>query len=180
MRASLPVNLPWIRSIMFVGNDGLSSARRSTCQVGLNLGDRDYFKKAPRDPRLRLQRYLFASPTNRPIVMAAYPVAAINPRVDAVIVAGINLDWLSKIMSNLGGRPGISAVLVDATGIVLAAPADQASLIGRPLDTIPLLSADRREGAQLRRAVKARFRSPPPTAPSARSASPAFPARNRA
>jgi diguanylate cyclase (GGDEF)-like protein len=44
-------------------------------------------------------------------------------------------------MSNLGGRPGVSAVLVDSAGTVLAAPADQASMIGRALDTIPLLSA---------------------------------------
>jgi diguanylate cyclase (GGDEF)-like protein len=61
--------------------------------------------------------------------------------VDSVIAAGVNLDWMSKIMSNLGGRPGISAVLVDSTGTVLAAPPDQASMIGRALDTVPLLSA---------------------------------------
>jgi nitrogen fixation/metabolism regulation signal transduction histidine kinase len=48
---------------------------------------------------------------------------------------------MSKIMSNLGRRPGISAVLVDSAGVVLAAPADQAGTIGRPLDTVPLLSA---------------------------------------
>ena len=56
-------------------------------------------------------------------------------------VAGINLDWLSKIMANLGGRPGISALLIDSTGVVLAAPPDQASMIGQPLDNVPLLSA---------------------------------------
>jgi hypothetical protein len=54
---------------------------------------------------------------------------------------GINLDWMSKLMSNLGGRPGISAVLVDSAGTVMAAPEDQASLIGRAFDTVPLLSA---------------------------------------
>ena len=48
---------------------------------------------------------------------------------------------MSKLMSNLGGRPGISAVLVDSAGTVMAAPEDQASLIGRALDTVPLLSA---------------------------------------
>ena len=69
-----------------------------------------------------------------PIMMAAYPVSAIDMEEDAVIIAGINLDWMSKIMDNLGGRPGISAALVDSAGIVLAAPADQASMIGRPLD----------------------------------------------
>ena len=93
------------------------------------------------DPRLRLQRLSVRQATNEPIMMAAYPVSAINGDADAVILAGVNLDWMSKIMGNLGGRPGVSAVLVDSAGTVLAAPADQASMIGRPLDTMPLLSA---------------------------------------
>ena len=93
--------------------------------------------------------------------MAAYPVSAINDDADSVILAGVNLDWMSKIMSNLGGRPGISAVLVDSTGTVLAAPADQASMIGRPLDTIPLMSAIA-EKALVRTSRKDRFRSSPP------------------
>jgi diguanylate cyclase (GGDEF)-like protein len=48
---------------------------------------------------------------------------------------------MSKIMNNIGGRPGILAVLVDSVGTVLAAPGDQTSMIGRPLDNVPLLSA---------------------------------------
>ena len=75
------------------------------------------------------------------MMMAAYPVSAINPEEDAVVVAGINIDWLSKIMTNLGGRPGISSLLVDSAGVVLAAPTDQTSMIGRPLDSVPLMSA---------------------------------------
>ena len=73
--------------------------------------------------------------------MAAYPVAAINDEIDAVILAAVSLDWMAKIMGKFGGRPGLSAVLIDSTGIVMAAPADGASMIGRPLDNIPLLSA---------------------------------------
>jgi diguanylate cyclase (GGDEF)-like protein len=88
-----------------------------------------------------LSGFLLARPTNTPIVMAAYPVAAINGEIDAVILAAVSLDWMARIMGKLGGRPGLSAVLIDSTGTVMAAPADQASMIGRPLDNIPLLSA---------------------------------------
>jgi len=44
-------------------------------------------------------------------------------------------------MANFSGRPGISALLIDSTGVVLAAPPDQASVIGQPLGNVPLLSA---------------------------------------
>src|SRR5712672_870541 len=141
LRASLPSNLPWIRSIMIVGKDGLVQCSTLNALVGLNLGDRDYFRKAQETRDFVFSDYLFAKSNNLPIMMAAYPVAAINPEQDAVVVAGINLDWMSKIMNNLGRRPGVSAVLVDSAGVVLAAPADQAGTIGLPLDTVPLLSA---------------------------------------
>jgi diguanylate cyclase (GGDEF)-like protein len=141
LRASLPANLPWIRSIMLVSKEGVVQCSTLNIQVGLNIGDRDYFRKAQETRNFVFSDYLFGKTNNRPIMMAAYPVVAINPEEESVAVAGINLDWLSKIMANLGGRPGISSLLIDSTGVVLAAPPDQASMIGRPLDNVPLLSA---------------------------------------
>jgi diguanylate cyclase (GGDEF)-like protein len=141
LRASLPTNLPWIRSIMFVSKDGLVQCSTLNMQVGLDLGDREYFRKAQTSRDFVFSDYLFGKSNGRPMMMAAFPVAAINPEEDAVVVAGINIDWLSKIMTNLGGRPGVSSLLVDSAGVVIAAPSDQASMIGRPLDNVPLLSA---------------------------------------
>src|SRR2546430_2037031 len=141
LRASLPSNLPWIRSVAIVGKNGLVQCSTLNALVGLNLGDREYFSKAQQTRDFAFSDYLLAKTNNQPIMVAAYPVSAINPDEDSVVIAGINLDWMSKIMNKLGGRPGIISELVDSTGTVLAAPADQASLIGRPLDTIPLLSA---------------------------------------
>ena len=141
LRASLPANLPWIRSLLIVGTDGHVQCSTNNIFVGLDLSDRAYLQKARASRDFVLSDFLLARITDKPVVMAAYPVSAINAEVDAVILAGVNLDWMSKVMSNLGGRPGISAVLVDSAGIILAAPADQASQIGHPLDSVPLLSA---------------------------------------
>ena len=141
MRASLPASLPWIRSLMIVGGDGRIKCATNEQYVGLDLSDRPYLIKARESRDFVFSDYILARPTNTPIVMAAYPVSAINPDIDAVVLAGVNLDWMSKIMSNLGNRPGVTAALVDSAGTVLAAPADRASLIGRPLDNVPLLSS---------------------------------------
>ncbi len=141
LRASLPINLPWISSLMIAGGDGHVQCATHNELVGLDLGRRAYFKKAQEVRNVVFSDFLFAIATGLPIVVAAYPVSAIREDSDAVIVAGISLGWLSKIMGNFGGRPGISAVLIDSTGIVLAAPADQASMVGRSLDSLPLLSA---------------------------------------
>jgi diguanylate cyclase (GGDEF)-like protein len=141
LRASPPVDLPWIRSLSIVGKDGRIQCATNSIFVGVDLSDRDYLKKARETGELVFSDFLFAKLTSKPVVIAAYPVSAFNEAADSVILATVNLDWMSKIMSNLGGRPGISAVLVDGAGTVLAAPPDQASMIGRPLENAPLLSA---------------------------------------
>ena len=105
-------------------------------------------QEGARDPRLRAQR--LSCSARRPSMPIDDRRPIRYPRIkddeDAVIVAGINLDWMSKIMGNLGGRPGVSAVLIDSEGTVLAAPPDQASMIGRPLDTCRCSSAVARQG----------------------------------
>src|SRR4051812_22136545 len=141
LRASLPANLPWIRTLLIVGGDGRVQCSTNEIFVGVDLSDRAYLKKARESRGLVFSDFLFAKLTSKPVVMAAFPVSAINRGANSVILAGVNLDWMSKIMSNLGGPPGISAALVDSAGTVRAAPADQSTMIGRSLDSIPLLSA---------------------------------------
>ena len=148
--------------------------------VGLDLSDRAYFRKAQETRDFVFSDYLFGKTNNRPIMMAAYPVAAINPEEDAVAVASINLDWMSKIMGNLGGRPGISSLLIDSTGMVLAAPPDQANMIGQPLDNVPLLSAIADKALSSNSDDRLDFLRRRPTAPGAPSALHALPERNRA
>src|ERR1700731_145839 len=141
LRASLPVNLPWIRSLMIVGKDGQVQCSTLNTLVGLDLSDRASLRKAQGTRSFEFSDYLLAKSNNKPMDMAVYPVSAISDEGDSLIVAGVDLDWMSKIMGNLAGRPGILAVLVDSEGTVLAAPPDQASIIGRPLDAVPLMSA---------------------------------------
>jgi diguanylate cyclase (GGDEF)-like protein len=141
LRASLPQNLPWVRNVMIAGQDGRIQCATNNAYVGIDLSDRPYFREAQTARNFVLSDFLLARPERRPIVVAAYPVSAITGVPGAIMLASVNLDWMSNIMGNLSGRPGISAVLIDSAGTVIAAPADQASFVGRPLDTVPLLSA---------------------------------------
>jgi diguanylate cyclase (GGDEF)-like protein len=141
LRASMQVELPWIRSMSIVAGNGRVQCSTYPGLVGVDLSDRAYLKKAVQTHGFAFSDYLTGRGVKVPIMTAAYPVSAIAASEDAVIVAGINLDWLSKIMGDLGGRPGVSSVLIDSEGTVIAAPFDQASMIGRPLDNVPLLAA---------------------------------------
>jgi diguanylate cyclase (GGDEF)-like protein len=141
LRASMQVELPWIRTMSIVAGDGRVQCSTLPGMVGIDLSDRAYLKKAVETRGFVFSDYLMARAAKLPIMTAAYPVSAIASGEDAIIVAGINLDWMSKIMDDFAGRPGVTAVLIDSEGTVLAAPSDQASMIGRPLDNVPLLAA---------------------------------------
>ncbi|MDB5616402.1 diguanylate cyclase [Tardiphaga sp.] len=141
MRASLRGDMPWIRSLTVAGKDGTAqcSTWSDAVEHGLNFADRSYFQEALATGEFVVSDYLFSRMTNQPTVMAAYLAPGINASDDAVVLAAVNLGWMSKIMNNLGGRPGVSAVLVDRTGMVLSAPSDQAAEIGKPMPDLALL-----------------------------------------
>jgi len=141
LRASLPTNLPWIRNVLLVGGDGRVQCSTSNTFVGVDLSGRPYIKNARATGEIAFSDFTFVPAISKAVILAGYPVAAINNDSDAIVVASISLDWLSKLMNNLGGKAGVSAVLVDAKGIVLAAPTNEADLIGKSLDTVPLMSA---------------------------------------
>ena len=141
LRANLPIDLLRIRNLMTVGKDGRVECATRNALVGLELGNRPFFIQARQTRDLVFSDFVLARTDHEPIMIGAYPVAAIDGTSDTVIVASVNLSWMSKILNDLGGRPGMLAVLVDSMGTVLAAPSDQAGMIGQPLDRVPLLSA---------------------------------------
>lgn len=141
MRASLRVDLPWIRSLSVLGLDGKIQCSTSPKIIGLDLSDRGYFKQALKTRSFVLSDYIFSRAANLPTIMAAYPVSAAEGRTDHVVIAAIDLKWLSQIMSERNGRNGISAYLVDGNGVILAGQPDSAGLVGQRLKETSLLEA---------------------------------------
>jgi diguanylate cyclase (GGDEF)-like protein len=136
LRASLRVDLPWVRSVSVASADGVIQCSTVPDFAGASLADRVYFKRALETHDFVLSDFLFSRGTKKPSVIAAYPVSAIAGGQQAVMIAAVNLDWMSGIMSNLGGRPGVTAALVDSEGIVLATPPDQSSMIGKSMERL--------------------------------------------
>lgn len=149
MRASLRGDMPWLRSLTVADKDGLARCSTWTGVVknGYSFADRPYFREALRSGEFVVSDYLFSRLTNRPTIMAAYLAPGLTGSDDAVILAAIDLSWMSKLMSNFATRPGVSALLVDHAGTVLAAPPAEASAVGRPitdLNVLPLIEAQLR------------------------------------
>lgn len=141
MRASLRVDLPWIRSLSVIEHDGVVRCSTQQNVVGVDLKDRDYFQRAREFHEFVVSDYIFSRAANLPTIMAAYPVSAIDGGQEAVIIAAIDLKWMSQMLSNRGERAGVSVVLVDGKGTILASPPESAGLIGQQLKDTSLLEA---------------------------------------
>lgn len=141
LRASLRVDLPSVRMLSVANRDGLIYCSTSAAYVGWTVSERAYFRKALETHDFVVSEFLVGAQTGKGTIMAAYPVSAVDTSEEAVLIAGINLDWLSDIMTNLAGHAGLSVVMIDGEGTVLAASPNQRSQIGRKLDPGPLAFA---------------------------------------
>lgn len=142
MRASFRVELPWIRSLSVVDRSGRIQCSTLPGMTGLDLGDRQYLKKVQVSRSLVLSDYIFSRATHQPTIMAAYPLkSGDDGRTGVAIIAAVNLRWMSSVMNELGGRPGVTALLIDSAGVVLATPDDLASMLGHALADKTLLPA---------------------------------------
>ena len=140
MRASLRVDLPWIRSISVLGPDGKIQCSTNPRIVGIDLSDRAYFRQALERHEFVLSDYIFSRAANLPTLMAAYPTSAVEGGTEHVIIAAIDLKWLSQLMAHRKARTGVSAYLVDGNGVILAAQ-PESNLVGQRLKETSLLEA---------------------------------------
>lgn len=141
LRATARVDLPWIRSLSVIDTDGVVRCSTASNVIGLNLSDRDYFQRALNTSTFVISDYIFSRAANLPSVMAAYPAKNFTSGKKAVVIAAIDLKWMSQLLSRAQKRPGMSAVFVDGEGTVLAASAENADMIGKPLKNTALLDA---------------------------------------
>jgi len=142
LRASMRSDLPWIRSISVVDDSGTISCSTSDRVVGINLADREYVIRARNAKSFIVSDYIFSRAANLPTLMTALPISNSLAGAHAVMIAAIDLKWISELMSRRTQRQGLSALLVDTNGTVLAASRlEDEQMIGKPLLEQKLLTA---------------------------------------
>lgn len=141
LRATMRMDLPWLRSLSVIDKDGKVDCSTSPAIVGLDLSDRQYFQRAMNTSTFVISDYVFSRRSNLPTIMAAYPITNIITGKRGVIIAAIDLKWMSQILASRAERDGVTALLVDGDGVVLAARPNNMALIGQQLRDAPLMDA---------------------------------------
>jgi diguanylate cyclase (GGDEF)-like protein len=128
---NLTSNVPWLRGINVAGADGRIKCATDPRGVGLNVSDRAYFQSALHARDFVLSDYLISRVHQLPGLVATYPVLKEDGTIDGVILASINLQWMGDLTAAVARRADTSVDLIDGSGSLLAASADQSALIGR-------------------------------------------------
>src|SRR5438094_2117566 len=124
-------NMPWVKGMSIIGPDGRIKCSTLPSAIGLDMSDRPHYEEAIRTLDFVVSDYLVGRANQLPAIVAAYPVQAIDPSVNAVVVASVELQWVGNLVSALERRPGATVMLVDAGGTVLAGDRQIAGWIGK-------------------------------------------------
>jgi diguanylate cyclase (GGDEF)-like protein len=140
--------MPWIKGMSIIGPDGRIKCSTLPTAIGLDMSDRPHYEEAIRTRDFVVSDYLVGRANQLPAIVAAYPAQAIDPTVNAVVVASVDLHWVGSLMAALERRPGATVLLIDAAGTVLAGDRESAAWIGKSVRDAGLFRefGDRTEG----------------------------------
>jgi diguanylate cyclase (GGDEF)-like protein len=131
LRRSLHVEMPWITNLSVVGKNGRISCSTAQNYVGLDVTDRPYYQKTLHSKELVISNLVVSRLSQKPILIASYSTSSLESEDPSIIVAGLNMDWIARLMSGLGDRPAIQAALLDGKGTILANQPIDHTLLGQ-------------------------------------------------
>lgn len=112
--------MPWLTALAVVTRDGSLACSAPEMPPGLNLADRDYFRRALQTRQFALSDFLLDRTDGRPAIVAAMP-RIVAGEVETVLAARIDLGWLDRLAASVAEGQGTFVILTDATGTAVAA-----------------------------------------------------------
>ncbi|WP_119304692.1 sensor histidine kinase [Dongia deserti] len=86
----------------------------------VSVADRPYFQQALSGRSFVVGEYTIGRFSNRPVLPLAMPVVTPGNKVEQVVIAAIDLQWLSAILAERGAAPEGSITMADRQGTIIA------------------------------------------------------------
>ncbi|HZP76371.1 MAG TPA: histidine kinase dimerization/phosphoacceptor domain -containing protein [Pseudolabrys sp.] len=130
---SLRPRLPGYAAIIVTREDGsaLCASDTEPQRAGApQVGDRPFFQEAMRTGAFTVGNYTFGRRLHRAILPLALPYRNVAEERAGVVLAALDLEWLSKRLASLGWRPEEAFSIVDRDGLFLVRYPDHAHYVG--------------------------------------------------
>jgi diguanylate cyclase (GGDEF)-like protein len=127
---------PWMTSLAVLGIDGYPLCSSAEKVVKSSFADRKYFQQAVSTGNFALSDYIIGRVSGQPVIVLAYPRMR-EGKPETILIAGIDLAWMSRIAAEIGSTLGAEVLLLDKTATVLAGYPDPKRWTGRDLSNEP-------------------------------------------
>jgi diguanylate cyclase (GGDEF)-like protein/PAS domain S-box-containing protein len=107
----------------------------------VNASDRSYFQQALQTRAFAIGEYQIGRVNGKPSLNAGYPILGDDGAVQGVVLAGLDLTWLSRLAAQSQLPDGATVTLLDRNGTVLASSPESAGAVGQPLPDTSLIAA---------------------------------------
>lgn len=95
------------------------------------LGDRLYFQRAFQTKKFAVGKYQVGRISGKASINFGYPVLAKDGNLQAVVFAGLDLNWLNKLVAGAHLPPGAALTAIDRDGTILARNLNPNTWIGK-------------------------------------------------
>jgi len=127
----LTVNVPWIRDVSVATTDGRIKCSTEPTAIGLNVSDRPHFQETLKSREFGLSDYMINRVHQAPSMVATFPVSMDDGSLGGVVLAVVNLEWIGDLAAAAARHSGASVLVLDGSGSLIAASADQQPYVGK-------------------------------------------------
>jgi diguanylate cyclase (GGDEF)-like protein len=129
----------FIENLSIASTSGRVLCANQPALVGLNAGERGFFRRALKDRSFSISNILNSRQFKQPIIAVALPKLSADGAAEFVVIATLQLTWLETTIAKLANRPNTSAFVIDGTGNVIARSPRRDGLVGQNFASLPLV-----------------------------------------
>lgn len=118
----------------------------------VNFYDREWFQEALKTKRFVSSEYVLGRITQKPLAVYGYPVLNRNGDVNAVVFAGIDLNWINKCLNNIVLPSNFTITIIDHNGKILVRTPEPEKWIGKTItdsEIYKIISVSKTKGANI-------------------------------
>lgn len=129
----LQEHFPQYAHLGFAHANGNLLCRSAPGSDPVYVGDRQYFKNAISSGRFTVGEYLVSRVLKKPAIALSIPVYTKTQELHGVLYGVLDLEGLQKQFVSAPMAPGMTDVIMDANGVVLASAGEHIHKAGAPL-----------------------------------------------
>ena len=123
-----------LTAILVVGLDGNIRCFSDPSLSSPNLSERDYFRDAIDKKKFAIGTFTPSKISDRNVIPLAMPIIR-NDKVEGVIVAGLDLEWLNRHLRDRSGSRSGTIVIADRNGTIVSRQPSPEKYVGATLNT---------------------------------------------